>query len=120
MAKKLFQELDVKALKGTIVGVPVVNVPSLLRKKRRFIDDADLNHIMSGKPDGNVSPNLCLANVCRDVTDFVKKGDLIATIRNIFGDVVKEYFAPEDGIVIGKSASPINQTGGRVLHLGIL
>ena len=54
------------------------------------------------------------------VTDLIKKGDLIATLRNVFGDVVKEYFAPEDGIVIGKSVSPINQTGGRILHLGIV
>ena len=28
--------------------------------------------------------------------------------------------APVDGIVIGKSVNPINQTGGRILHLGIV
>ena len=54
------------------------------------------------------------------VTNFVKKGEIIATMRNIFGDVVKEYYAPEDGVVIGKSVSPVNQTGGRILHLGIV
>ena len=54
------------------------------------------------------------------VTDLVKKGDVIATMRSVFGDLVKEYLAPEDGVVIGKSVSPINQTGGRILHLGIL
>ncbi len=52
-------------------------------------------------------------------TDLVKKGELIATLKNIFGDVVKEYYAPENGVVIGKSVSPINHTGGRILHLGI-
>jgi len=249
--QRLFQQIDIEKLQGTIVGIPVINVPSLLRKKRRFIDGTDLNHIMPGKPDGNASqvyawrivnrivkefnylidlhtasngrvnsyyiradmeddvvrkmatlqnaqiivhnppsdgtlrgtademgipaitlevgnPNTFQKGLIRDgltgihnllgdlgmtdceveesdedtvlcensywiytdtggimtvhpqVTDLVKKGEVIATIRNIFGELVKEYLAPECGIVIGKSVSPINQTGGRILHLGIL
>ncbi len=249
--QRLFKEINIEELSGTIVGVPVINVPSLLRKKRRFIDGTDLNHIMPGKANGTVSqvyawrifhriikefdflidlhtasngrvnsyyiradmddktvrkmallqnaqiivhnppsdgtlrgaaeeigisaitlevgnPNTFQKGLIRDgltgihnvlsylgmteaeveeadeetvicknsywiysdtggiltvhpqVTDLVKKGTIIATMRNIFGDVVKEYRAPEDGIVIGKSVSPINHTGGRILHLGIL
>jgi len=53
--QRIFKEIDINQLKGTIVGVPVVNVPSLHRKKRRFIDGKDLNHIMPGKPNGTVS-----------------------------------------------------------------
>jgi predicted deacylase len=249
--QRIFKEINVKELKGSIVGIPVINVPALLRKKRRFIDGTDLNHIMPGKPNGTVSevyawrivnriikefdllidlhtastgrvnsyyiradmddkivqkmallqyPQIIVHNppsdrtlrgtagemgipaitlevgnpstfqkglirdsltgihnilghfgmldceleesdeetiICKKsywiytdrggimavhpkVTDLVKKGEVIATMRNIFGDVAKEYHAPEDGIVIGKSVSPINQTGGRILHLGIL
>jgi predicted deacylase len=249
--QRLFKEINVKELKGTIVGVPVINVPALLRKKRRFIDGTDLNHIMPGKPNGTVSqvyawrvvnriikefdllidlhtasngrvnsyyiradmsdevvrkmallqnaqiivhnppsdgtlrgtademnipaitlevgnPNLFQKGLIRDgltgihnllghfemldcpveeydeetvlckssywiytdmggimtvfpkVTELVKKGEVIATMRNVFGDLLKEYRAPEDGVVIGKSVSPINQTGGRILHLGIV
>ncbi len=249
--QRLFKEIDVENLRGTIVGVPVINVPSLLRKKRRFIDGTDLNHIMPGKADGNVSqvyayrvvhriikefdylvdlhtasngrinsyyiradmgeemvrkmallqnaqiivhnppsdgtlrgtademgipaitlevgnPNTFQKGLIRDgltgihnllgylgmtdgeveevdeetvmcqksywiysdtggimtvqpkVCDLVKKGEVIATMRNVFGDLVKEYYAPEDGVVIGKSVNPVNQTGGRILHLGIL
>ncbi len=249
--QRLFREIDVKELRGTIVGIPVVNIPSLLRKKRRFIDGTDLNHIMPGRADGNVSqvyafrvvnwiikkfdylidlhtasfgrinsyyiradmskpttrkmaelqnaqiivhnppsdgtlrgaadalgihaitlevgnPNtfqrglirsgltgihnllgdlgmtddimeepgfeavLCqhsywlytdtggILTVYPQVADLVKKGEVIATLRNIFGDLIKEYHAPEDGVVIGKSVSPINQTGGRILHLGVV
>ncbi len=249
--QRLFKELDVQALKGTIVGIPVVNVPSLLRKKRRFTDSTDLNHIFPGKVDGNVSevyawrivnkivkqfdllidlhtasngrinsyyiradmsdktvrrmallqnaqiivhnqpndgtlrgtanelgipaitievgdPNLFQKGMIRDgltgiynllsyfgvleavleeqsdetvicktsywiytngggflnvlpkVTQHVKKGELIATLRNVFGDIVEEYHVPEDGVVVGKSVSPVNQTGGRILHLGIV
>jgi len=249
--QRIFGEIDINKLKGVIVGVPVVNVPSLHRKKRRFIDGTDLNHIMPGKADGTVSqvyahrvvtriihqfdylidlhtasfgrinsyyiradmsdlvvndmarlqnaqiivhnppsdgtlrgtanemnipaitlevgnPNTFQKGLIRDgltgihnvlgylgmidceieegdsetvlckksywiytdtggimtvypkVTELVKKGDLIATMRNIFGDTVQEYFAPEDGVVIGKSVSPVNQTGGRILHLGVV
>lgn len=249
--QRVFKEIDISKLKGAIVGVPVVNIPSLLRKKRRFIDGTDLNHIMPGKANGTVSqvyahrittrlvkefnflidlhtasfgrinsyyiradmsdpvvnkmallqnpeiivhnppsdgtlrgtaadmgikaitlevgnPNtfqkgmiregltgihnvidylgmidcgceepdekaiLCqrsywmytdrggILTVSPKVTELVKKGQEIATMRNIFGDLIQTYYAPEDGVVIGKSTSPINQTGGRILHLGIL
>lgn len=248
--QRLFNEIDVKDLKGTIVGVPVVNIPSFIRKKRRFNDGVDLNHIMPGKEDGNVSqvyayrffhrlvkhfdylldlhtasfgrvnsyyiradmkhpvtrklallqnaqiivhnppsdgtlrgaadaldipaitlevgnPNtfqrklirsgiegvhnvlsylemtddkilepetdaiLCkrsywiytakggLLSIPVGLTQRVRKGELIATLRDIFGNLIQEYYAPEDGVVIGKSISPVNQSGGRILHLGI-
>ena len=248
--QRLFIEVEIEELSGTIVGVPVVNVPSFIRKSRRFNDGVDLNHIMPGKESGNVSqvyayrfidrlvkhfdylldlhtasqgrvnsyyiradmdhpvvnklamlqnadiivhnpasdgtlrgavaemdipaitlevgnPNtfqkrlirsgitgihnvlchlkmvddeieipakptvLCkssfwiytdvggLLTVWVDLREEVKKGQLIATIRDIFGHKIKDYLAPSDGIVIGKSVSPVNQTGGRILHLGI-
>ncbi|PSR12876.1 MAG: peptidase M14 [Bacteroidetes bacterium] len=248
--QRLFQKIDISQLSGTIVGIPVVNVPSLLRKKRRFPDGTDLNHIMPGKPEGNVSqvyawrlvhqivkefdllidlhtasfgrinsyyiradmedptvcrmawlqqaqiivhnppndgtlrgtagemkiaaitlevgdPNMIQKGMVRDgltgvfnllydfnmlpgkvdppaepavlchnsywlytdtggivtvhpqVTERVKKGQVVATLRNIFGDLIKEYIAPEDGIVIGKSVHPVAQSGARILHLGI-
>ena len=40
---------------GTVVGVPGVNIPALVRRQRRFIDGTDLNHIMPGRADGTVS-----------------------------------------------------------------
>ncbi len=249
--QRLFNEIDVNNLKGTLVGIPVLNTPSFLRKKRRFLDGVDLNHIMPGKETGTVSqvyawrivnnviknfhflidlhtasngrinsyyiradmsdevvrkmallqnaqiivhnppsdgtlrgtadeleipaitlevgnPNLFQKGMIRDgltgihnllghfgitdseveqisdntvickksywlycdrgglltvhpeVTEVIQKGQKVATLRNIFGDVLKEYFAPENGIVIGKSVSPVNQAGGRILHLGII
>ncbi len=248
--QRLFNEVDPKELKGTIIGIPVVNVPGFIRKKRRFNDGVDLNHIMPGKENGNISqiyahrfidkviskvdflidlhtassgrinsyyiradmdqpstrelallqnadiivhnppsdgtlrgaadalgipaitlevgnPSifqkklirsglegvhnaLCHLQMIDDeietntketahckksywiftdkgglltvhvaLLDRLKKGDKIATLRNIFGEEIKEYIAPENGIVIGKSISPVNQSGGRILHLGI-
>lgn len=249
--QRLFKEIDPEQLTGTIVGVPVINVPSLLRKKRRFIDGTDLNHIMPGRQDGNVSqvyawrvvnyilkefnylvdlhtasngrmnsyyiranmeekavrdmamlqnaqiivhnppsdgtlrgtaeelgihaltlevgnPNTFQKGMIRDgltglhnilahldmidgeleepdeptvlcersywiyadtggiitvhpkATQLIKKGEVIATMRDIFGRFIKEYIAPDDGIIIGKSVNPIAQTGARILHLGIV
>lgn len=251
--QRLFDEIadDLDTLKGTIIGVPVVNIPSFVRRKRRFNDGVDLNHIMPGKADGNVSqvyayrfieriakhfnylldlhtasfgrinsyyvradmsepmtkkmallqnaqiivhnppsdgtlrgamdemgipaitlevgnPNtfqkklirsgiegvhnvlshlnmiddeieapdeptiLCkrsfwiytdmggLLTVHAQLLQQVKKGDLLATLRDVFGNLKKEYFAPEAGVVIGKSVSPVNQSGGRILHLGVI
>ena len=61
-----------------------------------------------------------LLTVKPEITQMVKKGDLIAVQHNVFGDRIMEYYAPERGIIIGKSTNPVNQTGGRILHLGIL
>ena len=248
--QRLFAEIDAQELKGTIVGVPVVNIPSFIRKKRRFNDGVDLNHIMPGKADGSISqvyayrlidrlvrhfdylldlhtasqgrtnsyyvradmknpvtrkmamlqnaqlivnnppsdgtlrgaaealdipaitsevgnPATYQRNMIRSglegvhntlsylemiddpiieakappirckssfwiytdtggllslhvqLLDRVKEGDHIATIRDVFGAVRAEYHAPQDGVVIGRSVSPVNQTGGRILHLGV-
>ena len=54
------------------------------------------------------------------LTDRVQGGDRVAQVRNIYGQVIRDYFAPEDGVVIGRSVNPVNQTGARILHLGIL
>ncbi|RME40549.1 MAG: peptidase M14 [Deltaproteobacteria bacterium] len=249
--QRLFREIDPLHLRGTVVGVLVANVPSYLRRVRRFINGKDLNHIMPGRPDGDVSeiyayrlidriikhfdylldlhtasfgrvnsyyiradlsdpttrtlavlqnaqiivhnppsdgtlrgaanamgipaitlevgnPNtfqrgyirggltgihntlawlnmmegaldtrtpektiIChrsywiysdeggLLTVPIEVTQKVQKGQVIARIQNIWGDVVREYEAPEEGVIIGKEINPVNQTGGRILHLGI-
>jgi len=59
-----------------------------------------------------------LLEVLPKSTDMVRKGERVAVLRNAFGDVIREYDAPRDGIVIGKSVNPVGQTGARILHLG--
>lgn len=247
--QRLFNEIDPSELSGSIVGVPVANVPAFIRKKRRFNDGVDLNHIMPGVEDGRLSgvyayrfmdriikhldvlldlhtasfgrinsyyaradmekdvvkelallqnteiivhnppndgtlrgaadelgipaitlevgnPNtfqrkmirsgvtgihnalsflkmtndpivepekpsiICqsskwlytdvggLLSVHVELRQVLKKGEEIAVIRDVFGNTLKRYYAPYEGIVIGKSVSPVNQTGGRILHIG--
>jgi uncharacterized protein len=52
---EIFSRLDPKALRGTVVGVVVVNVPGLLNQNRHFAEGADLNRIMPGRSDGNAA-----------------------------------------------------------------
>lgn len=251
LIQRLFRDLNPEHLHGAVVGVPVVNVPSVLRRQRRFFDESDLNAIMPGREDGNAAqvyafrvvdrlirhfdylvdlhtagtgrensffvradlddpvtrkmallqhapiivhnppsdgslrgvadslgihaitlevgipqtfqkdiilsgltgirnlmnylemtngevrwpvpePVICrtsywmfsdcggILSVWPEIGDFLRRGQPVASLRNIFGDLIKEYQAPEDGILIGKSIDPINQTGGRILHLGII
>ncbi len=246
---RLLESIDLRALRGTIVAVMVVNVPAYLNHERTFHDRVDMNHIMPGKPDGDIAqvyayrfinkivkkfdylvdlhtasfghinslyvradmsdattaemaylqrpqiilhnppsdktlrgtamelgipsltveignpqifqpkqikasiagirrvlceigmlarrpiteappPILCskskwiytdhggLLTVLPNPTDYIKTGDVIARQTNIFGDLLCEYRAPEPGIVIGKSANPVGQTGARILHFG--
>ena len=50
---------------------------------------------------------------------WLEKGDSIAEVRDIFGRLQRRYFAPERGVVIGKSVDPVSPTGSRILHLGL-
>lgn len=249
--QRVIKDIDIENLKGTVIGVPGVNVISLTRRRRRFIDGTDLNHIMPGQEHGNVSevyawrffnkvvkefdylidlhtasngrinsyyiradmsdkitakmamlqnPEIIVHNppsdgtlrgaademgipsitvevgnpnvfqrsmigssligihnvmsylgfttediiepesppiICRtsywlytksggmvrvlsNARSIVEKDEIVAIQNDIFGDRMDECRAPERGIVIGKQVSPISQSGGRILHLGIL
>lgn len=52
---KLIKEVDPKKLKGTLVLVPISNVPGYLMNQRGFLDNVDLNRIMPGAPEGSTS-----------------------------------------------------------------
>lgn len=59
-------------------------------------------------------------NIIVSLNQKIQKGEIIAVLRNSFGELIANYKAPEDGIVIGKSTNPVNMSGGRIIHLGIL
>lgn len=238
-------------IKGTVIAVPIVNIPGYLQLRREFEDNQDLNRIMPGKPNGNagqlyayrfldriashfeylldlhtasagransfyvradmtrpvtaklarlISPQIILHNEggdgtlraaleargahaltvevgdpqrfqrslvrsarlgiqevlehlgmipdledpdagepieCRrsywmytdrggfleshvDLGQKVSSGDLLAQLRNVWGDIVREYRAPEDGVVVGKSTNPAARAGSRIVHMGVL
>lgn len=61
-----------------------------------------------------------ILNVIPEVNTWVRKGELIATVHSIFGQLLENYEAPEDSIVIGKEIDPVASTGARIVHLGVL
>jgi len=52
--------------------------------------------------------------------DVVEKGQIIAELHNVWGDVVRKYIAPEDGIIVGKATNPAARAGSRIIHLGVI
>lgn len=59
-----------------------------------------------------------ILNVIPEVNTWVRKGELIATVHSIFGQLIEEYKAPEDSIVIGKEIDPVASSGARIVHIG--
>ncbi len=59
-----------------------------------------------------------LLRVLPPLRALVREGERIAVVHNAFGDAIREYRAPHDGIVIGKSTNPVGYTGARIVHLG--
>jgi predicted deacylase len=55
VVQRLLRGLESRLRRGTVVGVPVLNVPSYHAQERTFPDLADLNRIMPGKPNGGES-----------------------------------------------------------------
>ncbi len=53
------------------------------------------------------------------VAAWVKRGEVVAEIHSVWGDLVDSVVADRDAIVVGKSTNPVCNTGDRVLHLGV-
>ena len=60
-----------------------------------------------------------LLTVHVELREKISKNYHIATLKDVFGNLIQKYYSPECGIVVGKSVNPVNQSGGRIIHLGI-
>lgn len=54
------------------------------------------------------------------VAAWVKRGEVIAVVHNIWGALIDSVVSPVDGVIVGKSTNPVCQTGDRVVHLGVV
>tara|TARA_Y100001936_G_C16052319_1_gene658641 strand:- start:844 stop:1821 length:978 start_codon:yes stop_codon:yes gene_type:complete len=59
-----------------------------------------------------------LLEVEAELYEQVYEGQRVAVIRDAFGHVIQEYFAPHDGVVIGLDRNPVSIPGDRIIHLG--
>jgi len=60
-----------------------------------------------------------IIDVIPNLADMVKKGQVIAKVYDVFGQVREEVIANCAGVVIGKNINPKCEAGTRVLHLGV-
>lgn len=51
--------------------------------------------------------------------DKVKKGEVLAKVRDVFGDVVEEVKMPEDGYMISENSAHVSQTGGGIATIAV-
>src|SRR5690606_7085540 len=110
--QRLFREIDVKKLKGNIIGIPVLNVPSLVRKKRRFIDGTDLNHIMPGKEEGNVSQ----VYAYRVFHAIVKNFDYLIDLHTASFGRVNSYYIRADMEIKSTRTMALLQNAQIIVH----
>lgn len=74
---KLIEQVSPKKLSGTLVLVPICNVPGFLSNQRRFSDNQDLNRIMPGRETG--SPSNIYA--FQFINKIVKKFDFLLDLH---------------------------------------
>ncbi|KAF9184332.1 hypothetical protein BGZ49_004436 [Haplosporangium sp. Z 27] len=105
-------------VKSAILGV--TNILSHLKMIEDEHEVQDYEPVICAKSYWIFTNGGGILNVLPDVNTWVRKGELIATLHNIFGEEEHRYFAPEDGVVVGKSVDPVCQSGCRILHLGVV
>ncbi|MBD63679.1 MAG: hypothetical protein CME62_00600 [Halobacteriovoraceae bacterium] len=60
-----------------------------------------------------------IVDVFPGLTEQIRKGDVIAKVYDVFGQVKEEIVADRSGIVIGKNVRPNCESGTRILHIGV-
>jgi uncharacterized protein len=50
--------------------------------------------------------------------EVVSQGATLGTVKNLFGDVLEDVIAPEDGVVLFLTSSPAVNADGLLLGLG--
>ena len=85
---QLFEQLRDKEIFGTIVAIPVGNVPGYLQYNREFMDGMDLNRIFPGKKMGTPSEEYAFHFLNR----IVKKFDYLIDLHTAsFGRINSHY-----------------------------
>lgn len=68
VVRRTVNSLEVKALRGTVIGVPVVNLLAFTRGARETPDRRDLNRYFPGRPDGSFADRIAHALFANIVT----------------------------------------------------
>ncbi len=77
MIRQVMHELDPKKLKGTIVGIPIVNYEGFWRKDRYIGDRRDLNRYFPGNPEGSYPARVAYSLF----TKIIEKCDIVVDLH---------------------------------------
>ncbi|RUS14812.1 hypothetical protein BC938DRAFT_477205, partial [Jimgerdemannia flammicorona] len=123
------QELQLSALHGTVVAVPVTNVPGYLSGVRTFNDGVDLNRLMPGKKNGSISQVYAYNLMERIVSKFNYLLDLHTASKgrvnslyvrsNMVNEVTREMSRLQNPQIIVHNTSPDGSLRGAAMELGI-
>lgn len=114
------------------VGDPQLFQPRYIKATRKGIGDvlADAGMLPQRVREEEPDPIFCsssewiytdmggLLEVMPKLVARVSAGEPVGRLRNAFGDVIRQYAAPYDAVVVGKSVNPVAPTGARIIHLG--
>lgn len=89
--QRFFQRLDPRSLRGTVVGVIVVNVPGYLNHERTF-DHWDLNHMFPGEAQGNAAS----VYVNRVIERIVRRFDMMIDLHTASSGRVNSLYVRAD------------------------
>lgn len=126
---QLWKKIDERELTGTIVLVPVLNIPGFLAGTREFSDGTDLNRIMPGKESGNTSEVYAHAIMHKIIKHFKYHIDLhtasFGRINSLYvradlskPEVAKMAELQEPQIIVNKSGE-LGTVRGEAAKLGV-
>jgi uncharacterized protein len=88
----VIKKLDKKIERGTLITIPVFNVPGFLKGKRHFSSGVDLNHIMPGKKKGKVHD----VYVNRIIEKIISKSDYLLDLHTAREGSRNSYYIRAD------------------------
>src|SRR5437763_1206780 len=110
----LLDGTDFSLLAGTLIAVPVVNVPGFLNQDRRLPDRRDLNRSFPGRRKGGI------LDLRVDLGQPLRRGQEIAVNANPFGRERSQLRSPRGGIVLGLTRLPLVHPGDAVCNVACL
>ncbi|PIK14848.1 succinylglutamate desuccinylase/aspartoacylase family protein [Halobacteriovorax sp. JY17] len=97
----------------------ILNTMKFLKMVEGEVQDLVTNAVVCDESYWINSTKGGVVDVLPGLTDTVKKGQLIAIVYDVFGQIKEEIVADRAGIVIGKNTRPNCDAGTRLVHLGI-
>jgi len=79
---------------------------------------SDLNPTLCVNSKWLFSPVGGLIEVLPEINSFIKKGQIIAIVKDIYGSVIYTHHSEWDGICISRLLNPVAMTGQRFIQVG--